>query len=491
MTEDGKAKGILQGIAGGANDLRRAYEEAGTEEERPYTDITEFARQSRKDLEPLLFTYKQPVAQEQDRHIVESEAMKLLTKEIRDKLPPLYSQEKVQDPMVQVKFFTPDSNWTWYGIEFDGKDLFFGWVVGFEKEMGYFSLKELESARGPLGLAIERDKWFTPMRLSEVKKLHQSKEAEMGQGVMATITLPKAVWKDISGALDKLLDMEARQKKRIISKQEFANLEHFMQAIEGKEGAVALTKRDWRGISTAVDKLLEFEAGLTKREITPRQYGLLERHLVDIEAALKEEAEMAEGIKKYTPCWEIREALKKTPEGAEKLLQHAKWLNELADWAKDCPTLQRAAYELSAQIKLGVEPLLIPVKASQGGPKTIQQLLSEQALLEQHQKDRPQDIIFFKDTIMKHYYPKEDFYPDSFRVVKPEPGVMVTLGCLKKDKWYPEKLECVPTQTLHRTIVPRVEKYIKEAEEWEAVGVPTQHRETEVGIVPRELVEVV
>ena len=133
----------------------------------------------------------------------------------------------------------------------------------------------------------------------------------------------------------------------------------------------------------------------------------------------------------------------------------------------------------------------IGIEAKQESPKTIQQLFQEQTLLEQHQKDRPQDIIFFKDTIMKHYYPKEDFHPDSFRVVKPEPGVMVTLGCLKEHKWYPEKLECVPTQTLHRTIVPRTEKYIKEAEEWEAVGVPAQHRETEVGVVPRELVEVI
>ncbi len=105
--------------------------------------------------------------------------MKLLTKEIRDKLPPLYSQEEVQDPMVQVKFFTPDSNWTWYGIEFDGKDLFFGWVVGFEMELGYFSLRELQSARGPMGLAIERDKWFKPMPLSEVKKLHAHERGEL------------------------------------------------------------------------------------------------------------------------------------------------------------------------------------------------------------------------------------------------------------------------------------------------------------------------
>lgn len=107
----------------------------------------------------------------------ESEApMKLLTKEIRDKLPLLYSQENVKDPMVWVKFFTPDSNWTCYGIEFDGKDIFFGYVVGFEKELGYFSLRELESTKGKMGLPIERDKHFDPMPLSEVKKLHSTAE---------------------------------------------------------------------------------------------------------------------------------------------------------------------------------------------------------------------------------------------------------------------------------------------------------------------------
>ena len=66
-------------------------------------------------------------------------------------LPPLYSQEHEEDPLVICKFFTPDSNWTWFTpFEFDGEDLFFGWVVGFEKELGYFRLSELLHARGPL-----------------------------------------------------------------------------------------------------------------------------------------------------------------------------------------------------------------------------------------------------------------------------------------------------------------------------------------------------
>ena len=99
--------------------------------------------------------------------------MELLTEELRRKLPPLYSQENVEDPMVICKFFYPDFSWTWYAIEFDGNDLFFGLVAGFENELGYFSLSELQSNRGRLGLPIERDLWFTPMPLSEVRKLHE------------------------------------------------------------------------------------------------------------------------------------------------------------------------------------------------------------------------------------------------------------------------------------------------------------------------------
>ena len=95
--------------------------------------------------------------------------MKLLTKENLKALPPLYSQEnKGLEAIVQVKFFTPDANWTWYATEFDGKDTFFGLVDGHEKELGYFSLAELKKIRGKLGLPIERDRWFTPKPLAEL-----------------------------------------------------------------------------------------------------------------------------------------------------------------------------------------------------------------------------------------------------------------------------------------------------------------------------------
>ncbi len=80
------------------------------------------------------------------------------------------------EALAQVKFFTPDSNWTWYASEFDGEDIFFGLVVGFEIELGYFSLSELEAARGPLGLPIERDRYFEPTTLRQLKELHDTGE---------------------------------------------------------------------------------------------------------------------------------------------------------------------------------------------------------------------------------------------------------------------------------------------------------------------------
>ena len=95
--------------------------------------------------------------------------MKLLTKTLRQCLPPLYTTENDPDPKVICHFFTPDSSWDWYALEFDGEDLFFGLADGFVVELGYFSLKELQGARGKLGLPVERDLHFKPIRLSEVK----------------------------------------------------------------------------------------------------------------------------------------------------------------------------------------------------------------------------------------------------------------------------------------------------------------------------------
>lgn len=122
--------------------------------------------------------------------------MKLMTKELLGKIPPLYSGEKESDPMVVCKFFMPDGGFTWYVIEGSTREgdgcgfgencnhgplteydparhdiLFFGYVDGVELEFGYFTLSELETVRGRLGLPVERDRWFTPCRVSKLEAI--------------------------------------------------------------------------------------------------------------------------------------------------------------------------------------------------------------------------------------------------------------------------------------------------------------------------------
>lgn len=93
--------------------------------------------------------------------------MKLITAEIEKKLAkkPLGSTDSQKGPReIIVKFFTPDSSWTWYvleGEQHDGDWHFFGLVDGHEKELGYFNLSDLKEIRGSLRLPVERDMYFS------------------------------------------------------------------------------------------------------------------------------------------------------------------------------------------------------------------------------------------------------------------------------------------------------------------------------------------
>ena len=102
--------------------------------------------------------------------------MKLLTQEIKKKLPALYSQNQVVDPICSLKFFTPDSSWTWYITEGseqeDGDWMFFCKAISHicpDGELGYVMLSQLEQVRGTLGLPVERDMYFSPKPLSQCK----------------------------------------------------------------------------------------------------------------------------------------------------------------------------------------------------------------------------------------------------------------------------------------------------------------------------------
>jgi len=99
------------------------------------------------------------------------QARTLITPEIAQHLPPLYSQEeKGEDALAVAKFFTPWTNWTWYASEYDPEQrLCFGVVVGHEREFGYFSIEELEAIKGPGGLTIERDLHWKAKPLKECR----------------------------------------------------------------------------------------------------------------------------------------------------------------------------------------------------------------------------------------------------------------------------------------------------------------------------------
>lgn len=93
---------------------------------------------------------------------------RLLDDVLRNALPKLREQSDSQDPTVFAKFFLPASGWTWFVTEGEetGDDfLFFGHVIGFEAEWGYFTLRELEEVNID-GLVIERDGCFGPRKLS-------------------------------------------------------------------------------------------------------------------------------------------------------------------------------------------------------------------------------------------------------------------------------------------------------------------------------------
>jgi hypothetical protein len=97
--------------------------------------------------------------------------MKLIPKDIREKLLENgRRQSQVQGTKDEIDFypvlklFTPDAGCTWLLTELmpEDPDIAFGLCdlgMGFP-ELGYVSITEIESLRGPLGLPVERDLYF-------------------------------------------------------------------------------------------------------------------------------------------------------------------------------------------------------------------------------------------------------------------------------------------------------------------------------------------
>lgn len=120
----------------------------------------------------------------------------ILTKENMRRFAHIGSQDgKMDETIVVVKFFTPDSNWTWLATEmsfYDDTDnlvevnlklaksdpqwtkkvdlrkvVFFGYVIGLESEWGSFALCDIMDVRGRFGLPVERDVYSDEMDVKE------------------------------------------------------------------------------------------------------------------------------------------------------------------------------------------------------------------------------------------------------------------------------------------------------------------------------------
>ena len=96
--------------------------------------------------------------------------MELIPQEIKELIPKLYETEEQNNPIAYVKLFL--DAWTWYITELSiDNNICFGYVISpFESELGYFSLNEIKSIKGSLGLSVERDISFKPTKLSRIKK---------------------------------------------------------------------------------------------------------------------------------------------------------------------------------------------------------------------------------------------------------------------------------------------------------------------------------
>ena len=101
--------------------------------------------------------------------------MELIPQEIKELIPKLYETEEQNDPVAYIKLFL--DAWTWYITELSiDNNICFGYVISpFESELGYFSLNEIKSIKGTLGLSVERDLSFKPTALAIIRKAKKSK----------------------------------------------------------------------------------------------------------------------------------------------------------------------------------------------------------------------------------------------------------------------------------------------------------------------------
>ena len=104
-----------------------------------------------------------------------AQKLELMQKACRLQGTPLTDDNTDQDgetisPYFRVKLFDPCGSWSWFVQDWDGSDICFGFVVGHESEWGSFSLSELASVKGQMGIGIEIDTGYRPTLAKDCKE---------------------------------------------------------------------------------------------------------------------------------------------------------------------------------------------------------------------------------------------------------------------------------------------------------------------------------
>jgi hypothetical protein len=96
------------------------------------------------------------------------------TKEQLAKLPRLYETENkpLKEKLIYLHFFIGGCDW--FISEYDGEDLFFGYVILGDSifgEWGYISFEELKSIKIPPGIEVDCEFFNEPWKASEFDKI--------------------------------------------------------------------------------------------------------------------------------------------------------------------------------------------------------------------------------------------------------------------------------------------------------------------------------
>ncbi len=102
------------------------------------------------------------------------------SRERLSKIPKLYETEAVPagEKLIYLHFFIAECDW--YACEYDGEDLFFGFVIlnsDYEMaEWGYVSFSELQSIKvdGWLEVDCELEELWQPKRSVEIEKIREA-----------------------------------------------------------------------------------------------------------------------------------------------------------------------------------------------------------------------------------------------------------------------------------------------------------------------------